>query len=162
MANPIDRCEWCRASYASFRGGKSTAQAQADIEASTATDDGSATFAVASDLRSEDNARKVRNAGCGMKLAGQIKRAAWFDAHGPGRCVFDVERFIIDYRRAHSSTVADHAWRLRELIADLLLGEDDDTADDDSVDVDLSFDPDEFASVPEYIDDGNATTCLAA
>lgn len=95
-----------------------------------------------------------------MRLAGEIKRAAWHEAHGPGRCCFDVEGFIIDYRRSRSSIAVDHEWALRELIADLLLG-DEDTADDDSVDVEITFDTDEFSAVPEYIDDGQATTCIA-
>ena len=156
------RCPLCNASYASFRSGLSTAAASAMLTADVRADDGSATFAVASDLRSESTYRAKRNAGNGMKLAGQIKRAAWDEAHGPGRCFPDVWTPIIERRRAEGLTTEDdRAWALRELVADLLLDDEEDTGDDESVDVDVSFDVEALA-VPTYIDDGNATTCIAA
>ena len=165
MANPIDSCEHCGAKYARFRGGVSVASAQASILASR--NGGRQCDAAGGiydhDTTSEDLDRVARNAAGGMLLASKIKRDAWHEAHGPGRCCFDVEGWIMEYRRSRSSIATDHAWRLRELIADLLLGEDEDnTADDDSGDVEITFDPSEFDAVPEYIDDGNATTCIAA
>lgn len=156
------RCPLCNTSYASFRAGLSTAAASAMLTADVRADDGSATYAVASDLRSEATDRATRNAGAGMKLAGQIKRAAWDEAHGPGRCFPDVWTPIIDRVRARGFLTADdRAWALAELQADLLLDDEEDAADDESIDVDVSFDADAFA-VPVWIDDGQATTCIAS
>lgn len=156
------RCPLCRARYAAFRGGTSTAAASAMITADVRADDGSATFAVASDLRSEETYRAKRNARAGMALASQIKRAAWDEAHGPGRCFPDVWTPIIDRVRARGFMSADdRAWALAELQADLLLDDEEDAADDESIDVDVSFDADAFA-VPVWIDDGQATTCIAS
>ena len=157
-----DRCPECGASYARFRGGMATDTASAMLTADIRADDGSATYAVASELRSEDYARAAGSAGAAMRLAGEVKRAAWSEQHGPGRCRFDVEGFIIDYRRAMTGVVIldDREWRLREVIADLLL-DDEDTTGEESSDADVSFDADAFA-VPEWIDDGQHTTYIAA
>lgn len=160
---PDHRCPLCRASYGKFRGGLSPAMASAMLSAEQRADDGSATYAVASDLRSEETYRATRNAGGGMKLAGQIKRAAWNETHGPGRCRFDVEGWIFGYRQAMAGVtiLADREWRLRELVADLLLDEDD-TSEPSEPDADVGFDVDNFDAVPMFVDDGNATTCIAA
>lgn len=156
------RCPLCNASYASFRAGLSTAAASAMLTADVRADDGSATYAVASDLRSESTHRAARCAGNGMRLSGQIKRAAWDERHGPGRCFPDVWTPIIDRVRARGFLTADdRAWALAELQADLLLGDEEDAGDDESVDVDVSFDVEALA-VPTYIDDGQATTCIAS
>ena len=160
----IDRCPECGASYARFRGGLSVGSAGWSLEATHGLIDegGDSTYAVASEQRSEDNAREANGLGAAMRLAGEHKRLAWAEQHGPGRCRFDVEGFIIDYRRSMTGVVIldDREWRLREVIADLLLDDEDEHAEESS-DADVSFDADAFA-VPEWIDDGQHTTYIAA
>lgn len=162
---PIDKCPECGASYARFRGGLSVGHAAWELAATHGTIDegGDSTYAVASEQRSEDNASEANNLGAAMRLAGERKRAAWAEQHGPGRCRFDVEGFIIDYRRNMTGVVVldDREWRLREIVADLILDEED-TANEESTEADTGFDVDEWDAVPVFVDDGNATTYIAA
>lgn len=150
-----DRCPECHASYARFRAGMSTADAAWSIRATVGGID-------RDEGRIEDERHEL-GAGNAMVLAGQVKRAAWNEAHGPGRCRFDVEGWIMSYRSGMDSVVvlADREWRLAELMADLLLDEDE-SYSEPSDDADASFDLEVFDAVPMFIDDGNATSCIAA
>jgi hypothetical protein len=131
---PNDRCVWCLARYAAFRGGLSTTDANRSIAATVETTHGFAAGTTAGAALSEDDADRL-HAGAGMMLAARVKRGLWTEAHGPGRCVADIAP------RGYSAD--DRDWNLRGLIATLTLGEEDhDVADSD-------FDPSEFTSYAE-------------
>lgn len=80
-----ERCPHCLASYDRFRGGRSTADAQADIECRIGGID-------RDHGRVEDDSIYL-GAGRAMDLAGAIKRDAWNLQHGIGRCVGDDSTF---------------------------------------------------------------------
>lgn len=89
------------------------------------------------------------------------KRAAWDAQHGPGRCFPDVWAPIIERtRQTGPLTDIEQDWNLRELVASMLLDDEENIADEQ--DGDAAFDVDMFDAVPMFIDDGQATTCIAA
>lgn len=146
-----ERCPDCGASYQAFRSGEDTEAMRGWVWSSV------------KGIELDAGLHTDRNVESEIKILSRgVKRAAWSEAHGPGRCVFGLDEYIRDFRANMTGVVIldDREWRLREVIADLLLDEED-TVGEENSEADVSFDADAFA-VPEWIDDGLHTTYIAA
>lgn len=156
------RCPLCTADYDRFRPGLSFGHVAGELSAGDKARENSRAA-----IRDAD-ARTFRGRAAVLAEMSARKRAAWDEQHGPGRCFPDVWAPVVARTRAFGlPTEEDRAWNLREVIAELLLEDEDDhlAGQDASVGhdlVDVSFDVDTFDAVPSFIDDGQATTCIAA
>lgn len=154
---PDKRCPLCVADYNRFRPGLDFGTVAGELGALDREISNSA-----ANIRDAD-VRTFRGRCAVLGEMARRRRAAWDAEHGPGRCFPDVWTPIVERTRETGPlTDTEQDWNMRELMASLLLDDEGDAGNDESVDVKADFDPSAFDAVPEWIDDGSATTCIAA